>query len=670
MAVSPIGIASESIPNRRLVTRRALLPPMVAADFAFQEGVLLRDLSETGVGAQAVVSPAPGTTTDCTFELPDCGRIQAIGTVTWSDKTGRFGLHFDVIEDGDRGRLTQWLSRQAPQDYGPAMVTSAPAVRVPEVRDPETELRNLRQQLVSGRLSTDAAMQILVDSLRAITGATGAAIAVQSGENIVCRAASGAAPPVGAAVDRNAGLSGECLRTADVVRCSDTETDPRVDAALCRRLELRSAVIVPVFRAGEVAGLVELFFSRPHAFQNNAVRLLGKSAQVITIIAWPQTAPGTLAEASGEAALAAPEKPKTAAPAKTAPEVSSRQPDAVPVMALPSPAEAPAAVEQQKTAIAARTVRVPLAVPDAIVDTAAPLPTPVEPAPTAEHADAVLAELRARKVAELTAAQIAADKAAAAGAAEAAAPVPEFLRTLEPEPRTISRRTMVLIGAVLAVAAAIAVWQFWPNAPRPQAVPAAAIPAAKPAAPQPPSAAPTDESAQPPATTARANPLRPPAPKRATPEEVADEVIVTPAPMPMRGASAPDPATADVPAPPPLLTGAAPPGNGVASLLAAPVSVPVLAHVTTSTGLTGGKLKSRVAPVYPAARQMNISGTVVLKATVSPAGRVTRVTVVSGSPVLAAAAEAAVRRWVYEPFRLNGQPVETDTQITVKFDAP
>jgi protein TonB len=41
--------------------------------------------------------------------------------------------------------------------------------------------------------------------------------------------------------------------------------------------------------------------------------------------------------------------------------------------------------------------------------------------------------------------------------------------------------------------------------------------------------------------------------------------------------------------------------------------------------------------------------------------------VVSGNPILTQAAIAAVRQWRYEPTRLNGEPVEVETEITVNF---
>jgi len=63
----------------------------------------------------------------------------------------------------------------------------------------------------------------------------------------------------------------------------------------------------------------------------------------------------------------------------------------------------------------------------------------------------------------------------------------------------------------------------------------------------------------------------------------------------------------------------------------------------------GRKVKSSVKPVYPdVARQMHITGTVRLEATVAPDGKVRDARVVGGSPLLAQEATNAVKKWKYE----------------------
>jgi len=63
----------------------------------------------------------------------------------------------------------------------------------------------------------------------------------------------------------------------------------------------------------------------------------------------------------------------------------------------------------------------------------------------------------------------------------------------------------------------------------------------------------------------------------------------------------------------------------------------------------GRKVKSSVKPVYPdVARQLHITGTVRLEATVAPDGKVRDTRVVGGSPMLAQEATNAVKKWKYE----------------------
>jgi protein TonB len=57
----------------------------------------------------------------------------------------------------------------------------------------------------------------------------------------------------------------------------------------------------------------------------------------------------------------------------------------------------------------------------------------------------------------------------------------------------------------------------------------------------------------------------------------------------------------------------------------------------------------------------------VLEAVISRAGRIENLRTISGHPVLAKAAEAAVNQWQFRPYILNGVPIEVMTQITVDF---
>lgn len=79
-------------------------------------------------------------------------------------------------------------------------------------------------------------------------------------------------------------------------------------------------------------------------------------------------------------------------------------------------------------------------------------------------------------------------------------------------------------------------------------------------------------------------------------------------------------------------------------------------------------LVNRVEPKYPTmAIAAHISGTVHLRAIISKDGTVRELEVVDGNPLLAQAALVAVQNWRYQPTRLNGEPVEVKTYVTVNF---
>jgi len=71
--------------------------------------------------------------------------------------------------------------------------------------------------------------------------------------------------------------------------CTDTDTDSRVDAEVCRRLGIRSVVAVPVFDGSLVIGLLEAFSSRTYAFQDAQAAILKKLASLLAEF-WSQTA--------------------------------------------------------------------------------------------------------------------------------------------------------------------------------------------------------------------------------------------------------------------------------------------------------------------------------------------------------------------------------------------
>jgi TonB family protein len=62
-----------------------------------------------------------------------------------------------------------------------------------------------------------------------------------------------------------------------------------------------------------------------------------------------------------------------------------------------------------------------------------------------------------------------------------------------------------------------------------------------------------------------------------------------------------------------------------------------------------------------------VQGVVVVDILVGVTGKVTEMAVVSGHPLLRVAALTALRNWIYEPARLNGQPVAVHEKVSLRF---
>jgi periplasmic protein TonB len=92
------------------------------------------------------------------------------------------------------------------------------------------------------------------------------------------------------------------------------------------------------------------------------------------------------------------------------------------------------------------------------------------------------------------------------------------------------------------------------------------------------------------------------------------------------------------------------------------------ARVPVSTGVLQGMLLAPIRPIYPMiAKAAGVQGAVIVEAIISRAGTIESLRVVSGPEMLRGAALEAIRDARYRPYRLNGEPVDVETTITVNF---
>jgi GAF domain len=148
-----------------------------------------------------------------------------------------------------------------------------------------TETDSIGPQGLSPHLHSNTTIEEITSNALHLTGASGAALVLSDGKIMSCRACSGElAPPVGTRLQTDTGFTATCVQTAEVVRCDDTRTDPRVDGSSCVELGIRSILAVPVFNGQTVGGVLEVLSDEPNRFTDRhatALKLLARLVETL-----------------------------------------------------------------------------------------------------------------------------------------------------------------------------------------------------------------------------------------------------------------------------------------------------------------------------------------------------------------------------------------------------
>ncbi|OWQ83399.1 GGDEF domain-containing protein [Roseateles aquatilis] len=140
----------------------------------------------------------------------------------------------------------------------------------------------IHSQVAQLGLDLAGVMSLSVHGTLELVAADGAAIELAEGDDLVYRAVSGAAShQLGVRVRREGSLSGACLRQALPLICDDTETDDRVDQAACRRVGLRSMIVLPLLHQGTPVGVLKAFSASPARFGRPEEEVLSLMSKVL-----------------------------------------------------------------------------------------------------------------------------------------------------------------------------------------------------------------------------------------------------------------------------------------------------------------------------------------------------------------------------------------------------
>jgi hypothetical protein len=330
----PDPIAGAPNGERRRSVRQKLHTPVYASFNGPETGMVvdlseLLDLHEDGFAVQTSQRLETNRAVNLCLDLPETkSYIHSSGVVMWSDEAGRGGIQFSGLSESSRRILKEWLfanlliacSNHAarteqlarrgegnspeslpvdpvypPDDpsLSPPVHQSSTVVLISDRSEMLSSLEAVRREVRGIEIretddDLDAVLQLITERALSLTGASGAALAFLTDDKMICRARTGEpAPPLGAPVDAQRGLSGECVRSGHVVSCEDTEDDPRVDPEICRALGIGSLMAAPIVSNFRVVGLLEIFSPRPRGFTKAHGRVLDRLVEML-----PKAQPG------------------------------------------------------------------------------------------------------------------------------------------------------------------------------------------------------------------------------------------------------------------------------------------------------------------------------------------------------------------------------------------
>jgi diguanylate cyclase (GGDEF)-like protein len=139
-----------------------------------------------------------------------------------------------------------------------------------------------QNEIAASALELQEVMALVARRARVLTGADGAVLELQEAEEMVYRAASGAAEGfIGLRVPLDSSLSAHCARTGDIVHCHDAATDGRLNPEACQLMGAVSVLCVPLGRAEGALGALTVYAGRQRAFHYADERTLDLLGGVI-----------------------------------------------------------------------------------------------------------------------------------------------------------------------------------------------------------------------------------------------------------------------------------------------------------------------------------------------------------------------------------------------------
>ncbi len=173
----------------------------------------------------------------------------------------------------------QEAAEQAPLQKVPAEEKSRPSDYTLTL----AEIVEAQRQIQARHLPLDQAIAVVAEKVAHITGANGAAIGILDGKVVRYRAGAGnPALPAGSEVSLTKAICCASIRTGQVIRSEDVNTEVLFDPEPCRQRGILSLVAVPVYHDGDIVGALELYFDKIHGFAEQDIHTCQLLAGLVT----------------------------------------------------------------------------------------------------------------------------------------------------------------------------------------------------------------------------------------------------------------------------------------------------------------------------------------------------------------------------------------------------
>jgi len=129
-----------------------------------------------------------------------------------------------------------------------------------------------------------ASLQLLADRMQYMTGASAATIALNEGQELLCRASAGPmATELGVPLRVDSALVKQSIREQQIICCNNAENGARADGTSYGSLGIKSIMIMPLTRDSTAVGMFELLADRSQAFDDRDGAALEHLADMVLV---------------------------------------------------------------------------------------------------------------------------------------------------------------------------------------------------------------------------------------------------------------------------------------------------------------------------------------------------------------------------------------------------